>query len=128
MIGKIRHRGENGSNIVEVAGATLGFVCPATPNVLQLGYSDQAMLKLGASAPEDTPTIADKANTARMNTLIFMVNSPFALHAVSHRQPTRHIRRYINFLAEFREQVFDLNPYQDTETPWALSLHKGGGY
>ncbi|MDA0306672.1 MAG: hypothetical protein O3B76_10390 [Proteobacteria bacterium] len=56
----------------------------------------------------------------KANTLIFMVNSAHALHGISSRQPTRHIRRYINFLAELRIPVFDLAPYQETGTPWAL--------
>ena len=56
----------------------------------------------------------------RANTLTFMVNSVHALHAVSPRQPTTHIRRYVNFLAELRIPIFDLGPYQETGTPWAL--------
>ncbi len=60
----------------------------------------------------------------RANTLAFIVNSVHALHGVSPRQPTPHIRRYINFLAELRIPVFDLAPYQETGTPWALMAHK----
>jgi len=56
----------------------------------------------------------------KANTFIFMVNSAHTLHGISPRQPTRHIRRYINFLAELRIPVFDLAPYQETGTPWAL--------
>lgn len=48
----------------------------------------------------------------RANSLIIWVNSPYALHGVTDREPTRRIRRYINFLAELREPVFDLTPYQ----------------
>ena len=60
----------------------------------------------------------------RANILISMINSVHTLHGVSPRQPTQHIRRYVNFLAELRIPVFDLGPYQDTGTPWALMAHK----
>lgn len=78
----------------------------------------------GVSVDDDAVDVVDHV-IYQANTMIFMVNSPFALHGVSPRQPTRHIRRYLNFLAEFRDQVFDLDPYQDRETPWALTM--GGG-
>ena len=60
----------------------------------------------------------------RANDLAFVINSMHALHAVSPRQPTPHIRRYVNFLAELRIPIFDLKPYQDTGTPWAVMAHK----
>ena len=52
----------------------------------------------------------------RKNTLIFMINSPYALHGLSPRYPTPHIQRTIYFLAEFHGPVFDLKPYQDDTT------------
>lgn len=71
------------------------------------------------TCPDDAVEVVDHI-IYRANTLIFMINSPFALHGVSARYPTPHIHRYINFLAAFREPIFDLAPYQDNETPWAL--------
>ena len=74
------------------------------------------------ACPDDSVEVVDHI-LYQANTLIFMVNSPFALHGVTARYPTPHIRRYINFLAELREPIFDLAPYQDNETPWALMAH-----
>ena len=66
----------------------------------------------------------DLVNTVkyRANTLLMFVNSPFAVHGVTERQPTRHIRRYINMIAEFREPLFDILQYQDNSMPWALMM------
>ena len=58
----------------------------------------------------------------RANTLVMFINSPNSVHGVTERLPTRHVRRYINMLAEFREPIFDLQQYQDTTTPWALKM------
>jgi len=70
-------------------------------------------------ASDDHVDVVDQVKY-EANTLIFMVNSAHALHGVTPRQPTQHIRRYINFLAELRIPVFDLAPYQETGAPWAL--------
>ncbi len=75
----------------------------------------------GVSVPDDAVDTVSHV-VYQVNTMIFMVNSPFALHGVSPRHPTPHIRRYLNFLAEFREPIFDLAPYQDKEEPWALTM------
>ncbi len=61
----------------------------------------------------------------RANTLLLFITSPHSVHGVTERLPTKHIRRYVNMLAEFREPLFDLQQYQDDTTPWALTL--GGG-
>jgi len=45
---------------------------------------------------------------------------PPAQHGVTPRQPTPHIRRYINFLAERRIPVFDLYPCREAGAPWAV--------
>lgn len=71
------------------------------------------------SAPDDAVEIVDHV-LYRANTLILIINSPFALHGVTPRRPTPHIRRYFNFLAELRQPIFDLAPFQDRQTPWAL--------
>jgi len=44
----------------------------------------------------------------RANRLVLFLNSPRAVHGVSPRPKTRHIRRYVNFLCEFRENLFDV--------------------
>ena len=61
----------------------------------------------------------------RANTLLIFVNSPFAVHGVTERQPTPHIRRYINIIAEFREPLYDFEQYRENPMPWALMM--GGG-
>lgn len=71
------------------------------------------------SVPDAAVNIVDQV-FYRANTLILIINSPYALHGVTPRQPTPHIRRYFNFLAELRQPIFDLSPYQDRDTPWAL--------
>ena len=49
----------------------------------------------------------------RANTLVTFVNTPDSIHGVSERGVTAHPRRYINFLAELREPLLDLSPYQE---------------
>ncbi len=44
----------------------------------------------------------------RANTLVLFVNSPLSVHGVTPRPVTPHARRYINFLCEFREPLFEL--------------------
>jgi hypothetical protein len=56
------------------------------------------------------------------NTLLVFINSPEAVHGVTVRQKTPRIRRYLNFIAEFREPIFDLQQYQDDSAPWALMM------
>ena len=51
------------------------------------------------------------------NTLLIFVNSPFAVHGVTERQPTPHLRRYINMIGEVREPLYDFKQYQDNATP-----------
>ena len=58
----------------------------------------------------------------RANTLVLFISSPHSVHGVTHRQPTGHVRRYVNMLAEFRQPLFDLRQYQDDTTPWALMM------
>ena len=62
----------------------------------------------------------------RANTLVMFVNSPFAVHGVTERQPTPHVRRYINFIAQFREPLYDMMQYQAPAVPWALMMGTGG--
>ena len=45
------------------------------------------------------------------NSLIMFVNSVDAIHGVTERQPTPHCRRYINFIAELKEPIYDLRDY-----------------
>ena len=47
----------------------------------------------------------------KANTLLLFVNSPFAVHGVTERQPTPHLRRYVNFVAEMREPLYDIRQY-----------------
>ena len=63
------------------------------------------------TAPDDAVEVVDHVRY-EANAFAFMVNSPAALHGVTPRMATPHLRRYINFLAELREPIFDLSPYQ----------------
>lgn len=45
-----------------------------------------------------------------------------AFLAVTERQPTPHIRRYINIIAEFCKPLYDFEQYQENPTPWALMM------
>ena len=54
------------------------------------------------------------------NTLIFMINSPYAPHGLSPRYPTPHIQRALYFPATFHEPVIDPKPDRDGTPPWAL--------
>ncbi|MGH8612994.1 MAG: 2OG-Fe(II) oxygenase [Gammaproteobacteria bacterium] len=47
----------------------------------------------------------------RANTLVLFVNSPISLHGVSERQPTKHVHRYLNFLAHTRVPLFEAPAY-----------------
>ena len=78
------------------------------------------------STPDDFIDVVEYV-PYQANTLVFMVNSPYALHGVTPRKPTRHYRRYINFLAEFSEPIFDLAPYQDQQALLALQNESNPG-
>lgn len=43
------------------------------------------------------------------NTLVFFLHSPFAVHGVSPRSPTRFARRHINLVGELATKVFDVS-------------------
>ena len=45
------------------------------------------------------------------NALIFFLDSVDAIHGVTERQPTTHQRRYINFVAEMAEPLYDMRDY-----------------
>lgn len=62
-------------------------------------------------AADDDVELVDHV-TYEPNALVFMINAPCAVHGVSLGKPTPHIRRYVNFLAELREPIFDLERYQ----------------
>ena len=67
---------------------------------------------------------SDLVNTVEYsaNTLAMFVNSPMAIHGVTERQPTPHIRRYINIIAGFNEPLYDFDQYQEKLKPWALTM------
>ena len=52
--------------------------------------------------------IAEKRIAYRANRLVLFLNSPWSVHGVDPRPPTPHVRRYINFLCEFREPLFEI--------------------
>lgn len=79
------------------------------------GHPDAAIYhnNLGNVAVRDE--VAERFATVpyRANTLVTFVNTPDSIHGVSERGVTAHPRRYINFLAELREPLLDLSPYQE---------------
>jgi hypothetical protein len=58
--------------------------------------------------PDELVTRCKTIRYAR-NTLVFFLHSPFALHGVSPRSPTKYPRRHINFVGELATKVFDLS-------------------
>jgi hypothetical protein len=54
-----------------------------------------------------TRVVAAKRIAYRANRFVLFLNSPWSVHAVAPRPPTPHVRRYINFLCEFRQPLFE---------------------
>jgi hypothetical protein len=52
----------------------------------------------------------------KKNTLIIFLNSPIALHGVTVRQKTNHTRKFMNLVAEAKESLFSLKPFEETIT------------
>ena len=55
-----------------------------------------------------TRVIPAKRIAYRANRLVLFLNSPWSVHGVEPRPPTPHVRRYINFLCEFKEPLFEI--------------------
>lgn len=85
---------------------------------LQLGRFRGRPRLLDVAVPDDAAEVVALV-PYRANTMVFMINSLSALHGVSPRMPTPHVRRYVNFLAQLREPLFDLSPYQEETQPAA---------
>ena len=66
-----------------------------------LAYSD-------GSSILPTRVVAAKRIAYRANRLVLFLNSPWSVHGVTQRPQTPHVRRYINFLCEFRQPLFDV--------------------
>ncbi len=48
------------------------------------------------------------------NTLVMFLNGPNALHGVTVRQPTRHLRLFMNLVGEARAKLFDVPQHWQT--------------
>jgi hypothetical protein len=55
-----------------------------------------------------TRVVAAKRIAYRANRLVLFLNSPWSVHGVAQRPRTPHVRRYINFLCEFRQSLFEV--------------------
>jgi hypothetical protein len=55
-----------------------------------------------------TRVVAAKRIAYRANRLVLFLNSPWSVHGVAQRPQTPHVRRYINFLCEFRQPLFEV--------------------
>lgn len=73
---------------------------------------------------DDSQSELVKVINYQANRLIMFVNSPRGIHGVTERQPTPHIRRYINIIAELRDPLYDMMDYQAKTVPWALMMGK----
>jgi hypothetical protein len=81
----------------DTPGGELVLYRPVAP----LLYSD-------GSSVLPTRVVPVKRIAYRANRLVLFLNSPRAVHGVAPRPRTPHVRRYINFLCEFRESLFDV--------------------
>jgi hypothetical protein len=86
----------------ETAGGDLGI----------FKFKDQPTFE-GVQVPDEAVEQVDVI-PYQSNSVILFMNSPESLHGVTVRNVTPHPRRYVNFLAEFREPLFDLKPYQSS--------------
>ena len=50
----------------------------------------------------------------RRNTLFMFVNGPDSLHGVTVRQPTQHLRLFLNLVGETRVKLFDVPQHWQT--------------
>ena len=97
----------------ETAGGNLGiYQFKDKPRFDGVQVPDEAVDEVG--------TLPYKANS-----VVLLMNSPEALHGVTVREVTPCPRRYINFLAELREPLFDLKPYQESGRI-SISIPKSG--
>lgn len=55
-----------------------------------------------------TRIVEAKRIAYRANRLVLFLNSPWSVHGVGPRPKTPHARRYINFLCEFRQPLFEI--------------------
>jgi hypothetical protein len=55
-----------------------------------------------------TRIVAAKRIPYRANRLVLFLNSPTSVHGVAPRPVTRHCRKYINILCEYRERLFEV--------------------
>jgi len=83
-------------------------------------YPRQGAVRIAELPAELAPQHVRTVNTApyKANTLVLFLNSPKSIHAVSPRSPTPLTRRHINFCADLRFDLFDM------ELPARLALKK----
>jgi len=55
-----------------------------------------------------TRIVEAKRISYRANRLVLFLSSPWSVHGVGPRPRTPHLRRYVNFLCEFRQPLFEL--------------------
>ena len=70
----------------------------------------------GVQVPDGAVDHVDTINY-KANSVVLLLNSSESLHGVTVRDVTPHPRRYINFLAEVRDPLFDLQPFQENQPP-----------
>lgn len=55
-----------------------------------------------------TRIVEAKRIAYRANRLVLFLSSPWSVHGVTPRPTTPHVRRYVNFLCEFRQPLFEI--------------------
>jgi hypothetical protein len=55
------------------------------------------------------------------NNFAMFLNSPLSWHGVAERKPTKHPRKFVNLIAQFKEPLFDIVKYRDN---WDYFLQK----
>jgi len=62
----------------------------------------------GGSSIPLTRIVEAKRISYRANRLVLFLSSPWSVHGVAPRPKTPHVRRFVNFLCEFRQPMFKL--------------------
>ncbi len=106
----------------ETEGGDLEICRWTEPPLFRRGYAEGVHAQ-NTHIDDDQCEVVDVVKY-RANTAIFFVDSVDAIHGVTARQPTPHLRRYMNFVAEMREDLYDITAYNEKpkEVPWALMM------
>lgn len=83
-------------------------------------WKSSKKLFIGTEVEEEDAEWVDSIEY-RKNTLVFFINSDYSLHAVSNREPTTHIRRFVNIIGEVDQSIPEglfKTPKKYEKKPW----------